>query len=87
VLGCGASVALGSIRKDKAINISQVRTGDVIACDVLDFKFFAVVIDLEKDEENSRVLRIDPITRNCSHYRVNARQVKGHYKKQGRGRK
>lgn len=63
------------------MNLSAIRSGDVVKCDVKGRVFFAVVDDMPDAEG----VAVRPITRET--YRaVTARQVVEHYAKRGRPR-
>lgn len=65
------------------MNISTVRPGDLVRCDVRGEKFVA-----EVREKEDGVLKIDPIGRSfIPAYHVRSRQVVEHWRRAGRRRK
>jgi dihydroxyacid dehydratase/phosphogluconate dehydratase len=68
------------------VNISSVKTGDVVEVDIRGSKFLAYVDELVKEEGKQSSLRITPATRNVTYYSCKANQVIGHYKKMQRAK-
>ena len=65
------------------MNISTVRPGDLVRCDVRGEKFVAEVADKAEG-----VLTLEPVGRSfLPAYHVNARQVVEHWRRAGRRRK
>lgn len=64
------------------MNISTVRAGDLVRCDVRGDQFFAEVTERESGE-----LKLAPVGRTfLPAYRVKSRQVIAHYRKSKRSR-
>jgi hypothetical protein len=64
------------------MNITGVRDGDIVECDVRGRRFFALVTgDPQGASRGQRTLPIRPITAGTSYRVVNAPQVIGHYRR------
>lgn len=58
------------------MNITNVKPGDVVECDVRGIRFFATV-----EETNKGEVHVKPHSRQINHFHIKATQVVGHYKK------
>jgi hypothetical protein len=68
------------------MNISKVKTGDVVQCEIRGWTFLAYVDRVIKEKGSDTQLMITPAVKNCSHRHCSATEVKKHYVKQGRVR-
>jgi len=68
------------------MDISSVKKGDVVGCEMRGWKFLAVVEDVVKSRGQQTKLMITPDQKNCTHRHCYATDVKAHYKKMGRKR-
>lgn len=66
------------------MNVSSVRAGDIVECDVKGRRFFALVAE-RVDPTGAGLaltrLKIRPITAGITHRNVTSRQVVGHYRR------
>lgn len=58
------------------MNITNVKSGDVVECDVRGIRFFATVEEVGKGE-----VHVKPHSKQINHFHIKATQVAGHYKR------
>ncbi len=58
------------------MTLNGVKTGDIVLCDRLGQRFYAIVV-----ERHGRELEVDPIDRRVTYRRVKAREVLGIWRK------
>ena len=58
------------------MTLNGVRTGDIVLCDRMGRRFYAIVV-----ERHGRELEVEPIDRRVTYRRVKAREVLGIWRK------
>lgn len=58
------------------MNITNVKSGDVVECNVRGIRFFATVVEINKGE-----VQVQPHSRQINHFHIKSNQVVGHYRK------
>jgi hypothetical protein len=63
------------------VNITPIKPGDIVECDVRGSSFFAKADTIAKDFANRKVLNIEPLSPKITYRQATPRQVVGHYRK------
>lgn len=63
------------------MNITPIKPGDIVECDVRGSRFFAKAHDITKDFADRKVLNVEPLLPNVTYRQATSRQVIGHYRK------
>lgn len=63
------------------MNITPIKAGDIVECNVRGTKFFAKAGAISEDYGDRKALLVEPITHNITYRHATARQVVGHYRK------